>query len=1369
MEKGINKYKSGINTGRRWILAIGCWVLVFAGQLVGQTYHKAGELNVLQMEGWQLESGDKDKGLTFSYRNGDIRVRFALPPHPCADDACASPVIVNLSKELGRTQEFIAQRKSSEPLASLGQRQCQLIAVKSRATQASRAILLTRVGNALYEIHVQEKGGDGREFFSATLQLLAGSYVSSDAGGLEASRQALAALQAVQTDKPGVAGQAPPGEDLSGLKKVKEPAAKKAPGDAKTGNDPVITAPPVVKEEPKVPGGNTPPTVKGDPAGSGTSPADFINASSLNIPEPVIRRGEVPSVAFSATDPCLPYPTDGLPWGKMLPDKPDLPEGVPYIENPIPIDWEQFSSMTYRGAVMAAFEGLRMVYGPMPESDFSKFQNAWSPLFDHPTEQVVQYLNALNPLIANFLALRESYFRIHGEIQMVILDAAVAVELRERDAWDAAMTNGSMLADQLPLLENAMKKIALQIEKLGNPPNPLIDKCNAHKRYKSFFQSDSPAGCWSGYGLHIFFTLKAKDANQKSPNFVYVFKVPVNGIDRYYGIQLMINSMGINGKLAHVRDFATYSFVEESLKGKTVYTAHLPGDEDNITVRLQKFTYPDIPYAEEISDKRLFEMIEMDEKRDSTLFGGVIYDWVRTKRMAPVFFALAERWTRENKWDDYEYTGSDYLPEALMQDFSNEIGAMLPKEKPAVEDKPVEVTAPPTPPATDPNAGAAAAEAQALKETIETKREYIDYMRNQIQKARKTKEETFQELSRAKNEQQAKEISNRIQILDREILGIQATIQGEHDLIQSLQTGQYVHTRTMYDEVVHKEFVANTINNSRRMETTRRIAERVDRQIALLPVEQRAKARELARKELDAVTIGSGNLEKAKRLVDAFNNQIQGYAEFDKAMAESAEAEIDENEFYRNMGIMAVGGVVIGAGSAHLVQVYGAESAVALYGSHLLGAAYGGGVGLVEGGPKEAFLQSLNYTSPYTMAAMQFYKGYNYTKEGTNPDMQTRIWQGVIEGGSVLVFAKGFELGARIFSQIPRILPRRVGEVLTTPLINPKNPATVLEYIRNQKRWLEVKDQVALFQRLEMELVALQRDQVANAARILDMQKQLNQLSAGFNSDWGFKWFMKYKADPRTQRNFDRRVQSNYMDMEPGMVRRMDQKGYIMDDIEFVQTRNPSSAGTPSMDLDLRPVSRTTGKEPTVIRKKDGTLATIQEFQDDLTKCMGDEYYQLFKISTRLSDMNITTSVSKESYATARLLEKSFDMSNCTPKEMQSIGTVLRHKVKTIEDNNMLTRTMKMQGKAREASKELENFFLKKLRSDLSKAKPGSPDHTRLQRDIEYWERMKKQLDRIGKEEVNPFELVEINQDIIRQTGGRDVIMVIDDLIRAFK
>ena len=103
----------------------------------------------------------------------------------------------------------------------------------------------------------------------------------------------------------------------------------------------------------------------------------------------------------------------------------------------------------------------------------------------------------------------------------------------------------------------------------------------------------------------------------------------------------------------------------------------------------------------------------------------------------------------------------------------------------------------------------------------------------------------------------------------------------------------------------------------------------------------------------------------------------------------------------------------------------------------------------------------------------------------------------------------------------------------------------------------------------------------------------------------------------------------------------------------------------------------------------------------------------------------------------------------------------------TIEGNIRMTETTKLQAKCRESTKEIDNMLVPKLKQELNKA-TNAKDAENIARDIEYWQNMSNKLSKIGKETNNPYEILDLNNQIQRETGGKDAIQVVNDLIREF-
>ena len=256
-----------------------------------------------------------------------------------------------------------------------------------------------------------------------------------------------------------------------------------------------------------------------------------------------VQNGMIPEVKFSSTDPCASRNkiSEGTPW-EPLSAKTDSqlsPDIQAVIPPPIP-DIDKLSEFNYNAAVSVAFEGMRLIYGAMPDEESRKFEAIWAPLFDFPTQEIIEYLNRLNPLLSQFLAVREIYVSNLQAVTMVLLDAGYAVEQDDQDAWEKVMNEAGFHGSAFPLLEKAMTVLAEKIAALGNPPNPVNAKCAAAENYKRMLPRAEIRGdlgeCWAGYSQS---PVQAEGLEKLyEPLFRHLLKIKVNNKEVYQIIEL---------------------------------------------------------------------------------------------------------------------------------------------------------------------------------------------------------------------------------------------------------------------------------------------------------------------------------------------------------------------------------------------------------------------------------------------------------------------------------------------------------------------------------------------------------------------------------------------------------------------------------------------------------------------------------------------------------------------------------------------------------------------------------------------------------------------------------------------------------------
>lgn len=1125
--------------------------------------------------------------------------------------------------------------------------------------------------------------------------------------------------------------------------------------------------------------------------------------SNTPLPEVQIEKGNIPNVKFSSTNPCAPG-TDlqGFPWEKTQPEsKIKLPKEVDVAIPPVIPDLKYLSDAFYNSAVSTAFEGMRLVYGPMPDEEAQKFEAAWVPLFDYPTQEIVDYLNQLNPSISQFLATRESYMRFLSSIQMVLLDAATAIEFDDQQAWEAAMAEAGLYTSALPPLEAAMKTIARQVEALGNPPNPMDAKCEVQNYYKKFFEIPSEtleckslfAGEWIGYSEGH----KSNEFNKISPLHIVFYSMPIMNpfLDEpvcvIEGLALggtewepvtIFPRQGCDAFLSN-NDKLDYSYQIQSVDnngnfGEKMLTIHvvlerveenLPPQSDWVSVKklneLKKIQKELESKIKALKDERSDEAEDLYAKQN--VCDIEIKNTENIIKMQPHFHVTSQHWLENLPLGKNESLPNSRIAEFLYRMEQFKVSTAT---KSSVQPSPiVQKKAGPSPEEIK-------ADQQARQEAIQYHTEMVDLCKHNLDREIAERNEVMRSLSNSKDRKEAEEHIRRLKELDLRIIGLQSNMQAEQDLIDSHKTGQLVHTRTVFDDYARNRLIEVMQKDATRRDATRRIAERMDRQINLLPTELQAQARESARGILDGKTIASGDLEKARKLMNAINNQIQGYAEYDNATAKEAEVDASENEFYAQMTIMAAGAAFMGFGSAALAETYGVHAAATIYGSKVLGAVYGGATGAIAGGPKEGLTQAVSYYSPYGYAATQFIDGYQNAGLQKDASKASQIWEGTKQAGYAYFTGKVFEWSAKAVTKGGLIVFGKESRLFKPIIQSPTQRSNqALDVMRTTQKFENSKDDIRAFQNLEVELAVLKRNPSANSLKINQLETQQQQLAASLNASYHAKWLLKYKASPGLRRAYDVRVQKNYSEMTPGMIQRLEQQGYNMDGIEFRQFRNASSGGSSSMDLDLGPVKKSTGIEPGIqmfkskmVVKKDGSVATIEQFMKYSQVAMNAEYREMTGLSAPSSDMNLVTSAHKEAFSTPKLLDHNIDFSSFTPEEIVSVGKVLEVKMDGINKNQMLSNTTKMQAKCRESSKEIENMLLRKLRNDLQKAPSGSPQQKQVQADISYWEDMLRRFKQIGTDETNPMKIIELNRDIMKDTGGRDVTGVINDLKATF-
>lgn len=1125
-------------------------------------------------------------------------------------------------------------------------------------------------------------------------------------------------------------------------------------------------------------------------------PALAQNKKKLNLKLPT---ANVAKVKFNPDDPYAKenQKTDGTPWEKVSAEPVKLPDGVKaVIPTPLP-DVSKIAMIDYNMAVSVAFESLRIIYGEMSEKDAELFMKMWAPLFNNPSQEIIDYMNKLTPLLSQFIVARESYLNSVSNVELLLLDASEAVGWDDQEAFSSAMFQAKLYTGTLKQLEAAMDELANRIQALGNPPNPFEARQAARDRYRRAFKPKEIylGETWMGTRIDKEHQVEGLDALTE-PMMRYLMKVKVNGEDRYFVLELKEDGIPVEDKENDPQGVGNVKIEQMYFSDKGNLMPDFKSDGTFQTY------YPRPPaMALTMMTMNLMRQYETsyvsdDERKENPNYAArkekyheMAAHYGNRVLRAGVFFKTALLWAMEDKFNTYEWKDDGVVPFQLIDDLEEAFKKQAVIEAANAKNLPKlrlggnrkKKTDDADDAADNQAAQAAFDQASARKqqiqdslafeekskqESIAWREENIKLIENNIRRDEEGRSNAMRRLSAAKTAQERQWIQQEIDDYNRRIMYQRSDIQSERDNIRQLQTGQFVHTRTEFEQYANAKMIHDSKVEAERYIQTKKAAAIIDRQINLLPEEDRDAARERAEKMFyEDGALASGDIEKARKLANAFNNQILGHELKVQAEAQDEVAWADLKEAGANAVIMACGSITVGLAGEALAGAYGAGTAATIWGSRVVGAVYGGVTGYIAGGPGKAASSAAGYFHPVTGGIASFIEGY--TAEGMEgKSTYDKIWNGAKQAGMDYLVGKAFELGATgIAKTASAFLPDGIVNFNLTKGMS-SSGRQKLDVLRTQRERLEAEDAVKSFSKLNNEYIGMLADGKTPKAKLDEARQQINQLAASLNSDYHAKWYMKYKAEPNLRAHFDQAVQANYRQMTPKMTESLAKQGYNMNDIEFKQFRNSSSSGSSSMDLDLAPVSKSTGKEPKFY--KNGEEVTAREFMNDAQKTMNTVYKEQHEgLSAKASEMNLTTSAHPEAYSTPELLKKDVDYSKLNAEDIASIGKVLESKVNTIQSNVRMTETTKMQAKCRESTKEIDNMLIPKLKQEL-KASTNAKQAERIAADIEYWQDMSKKLGQIGKETSNPMEIHRLNNEIQRDTGGKDAMQVVNDLIREF-
>jgi len=181
------------------------------------------------------------------------------------------------------------------------------------------------------------------------------------------------------------------------------------------------------------------------------------------------------------------------------------------------------TKVQYAGGVSMAMEGMRLFYGDMDEEQEGLFESRWLPLFRYPSQEIVFYVNQLNPLLVKFLALRATLNDCLEDFNATQLAVMSCTEIGDAFGVSQAMDSAVIYALVGKVLNTRLQLVGEKIIALGEPPDAAGLMKKARQKHEDAFKEFSQKPL-----------ISITPSNLKAvPGREYTFKIEIADYDNY--------------------------------------------------------------------------------------------------------------------------------------------------------------------------------------------------------------------------------------------------------------------------------------------------------------------------------------------------------------------------------------------------------------------------------------------------------------------------------------------------------------------------------------------------------------------------------------------------------------------------------------------------------------------------------------------------------------------------------------------------------------------------------------------------------------------------------------------------------------------
>jgi hypothetical protein len=993
------------------------------------------------------------------------------------------------------------------------------------------------------------------------------------------------------------------------------------------------------------------------------------------------------------------------------------------------------------------------------------FEAVWNPMFAYPAPECVDYLNFLNPLLGQYLSVRAASAQTALEFDEEWREAHMAAVGHFESGVREALAIANHRKILMQSLAARMKLVAAAIRKLGDPPDP--GHCRAQKRKQ---QNDAVKQTKELLRKMASGATSREAPEEEAPHGVWVqtkvtttqevhcrpsMKAKVSGDNMSMTIELSGTHPVVDQDTGKDNDRpVSVSWKLKWDRPPTVYDPHKPWPSLKASVENaglsvpDKWSYIDKRHGDWCSAGGIHGSLNNGGEEKGLMAGGVPgmpEVWEGKRHTGAGWHPSAEGHFNECLYGlHHEPTDKDsHVATYTLRGYANVsvnqvfvVKTFTYEWDPTGKLRPADAQTPDEHGAVEVTLSLANAktpeEIAQVKEEIAMREEFVKVLQDNL---------------RWSQEQLAKitDPDGLDQMLQR-IVGEQASLQAEHDVIAALETGKFAHTRTAWDEAASACFVEKCYQEVAKLEADKRRYDGMQRMIGHLSPEEAEEMRAFINRNITPKAIAGMDRALMRKMTDIVCQKTMGYLEGQAAKAEAEAVEADHDLAYVQSVKSTCDNAdfILGLGGGHSVMV-----------------AYSGLTGFIEGPPPkdgqatdpslgwrfwEGAKRGLMWINTATFVAAEAMEGYEKGGYVGGPG-NNGAWGAVERAGEALVMAKTIEFCAgKVFgtgSSADKAAQQAV-ELENWQAGTDGGRALVEDYQKTYQQYQKAMDQRAL-------------NFGASSEELATLERQLQQKAAYIHSVPEAKLVFKQMGkDGKALDAIDDyllRMSRNHLETQSEFLKIMKSGGYENPEAwDMRDMRNASSAGSVGMDHDMAIFDQPGGFVKNGVHVSPGT------FNAEAQRAWDQAYKKITGRSATRSWETITTSSHWEAYRDLAWLgdpaTRKIRVNEICGSWTGQAGDVTAAKAYDILGNPSYTRLQGIVEASRGMAKDINTKVLGVLEGALERF-PASAG--KIRGNIDRWRKVAKILDTATRDPIEADRR-------LRELTGKNIPEIVNDV-----